>query len=155
MSTSVNTTPMPAEPSWPKRLEAAIARFTADDALHMTGGPCLERELRHVEEAIGQPLSPAFRLFLARMGGGVFYLNHEIFGAHRVILHDIELVPDILSFRAWLGATPPLLLPFHRTGLRVHALDLAGPPAGRVVVVGSADPGYPDFTTFLEQVVHG
>jgi hypothetical protein len=142
------------EPSWPSRLQAVVARCQQDAALHMTGGPCTEQELRHLEDALGRPLPPGYRTFLARLGGGVFYLRHEIFSAHRVMVHDIELVPDVLSFRQWLGVgVPPGLLPFHRAGSRIHALDLDGAPSGRVVVVDSPEPGYPDFVTFLEQVV--
>ena len=145
-------TTIPVEASWPSRLQAVLARCEADAARHMTGGPCSESELRHMEDALGAPLPSPYRIFLSRLGGGVYYLRHEIFGAHRVILHDIELLPDALSFRTWLGPdVRPMLLPFHRAGGRIHALDLES--AGRVVVLGGSEPGYPDFTTFLEQVV--
>jgi SMI1/KNR4 family protein SUKH-1 len=171
----MGTSTLQVEPSWPSRLQAMVARCQEDAALHMTAGPCTENELRYLEDALGAALPSAYRAFLARVGGGVYYLRHEIFGAHRVMVHDIELLPDVLSFRHWLGiGVPPGLLPFHRAGARIHALALEGPDAGRVVVLeasarrseapprslstvpsgdASAEAGYPDFVTFLEQVV--
>ena len=148
----MGTMTIPVEASWPSRLQAVLARCEADAPRHMTGGPCAESALRHLEDALGAALPSPYRLFLSRLGGGVYYLRHEIFGAHRVILHDIELVTDVSSFRTWLGAeVPAAWLPVHRAGHRIHALDLQG--SGRVAVLGGSEPGYPDFTTFLEQVV--
>jgi hypothetical protein len=134
-------------------LEGLIARCEADRSSHMTGGPCTALELRAVEDALGEALPAELRLFLSRLGGGVFYLEHEIFGARRVMIHDIELVPDLLSFRSWLGAAvPPGLLPVHRAGGRVHAIELGGTTAA-VHTLNAPGPVYPDFTTFLQQVV--
>src|SRR5262245_31370135 len=110
------------------RMEDLIARCEADRGQHMTGGPASEDELRQLEAALGGPLPEAYRQFLRRLGGGVFYLKHEMFGARRVMIHDIELVPDVLSFRSRLGALPPSWLPIHRSDGQVHALDLAGDP---------------------------
>jgi len=134
-----------------EHFDALVARCRADSAAHMTGGTCSEQELRNVEEILRRPLPAVFRSFLARQGGGVFYLRHEIFGAHRVMTHDIELVPDLLSFRAWLGAAVPAnVLPIHRADGRIHALDL---DAGCVHPLGAASPCYPTFSEFLERVV--
>jgi SMI1/KNR4 family protein SUKH-1 len=136
-------------------LEALIARCEADRASHMTGSACTAIELRLVEQALGQSLPPAFRLFLSRLGGGVFYLKHEIFGARRVMIHDIELVPDILSFRAWLGPRVPVsLLPIHRADGVIHAIELGDSPQSAVHRL--EDPGaapYPDLAAFLRHVV--
>jgi len=136
-------------------LETLMARCEADRASHMTGSACAEVELRLVEHALGQPLPPAFRLFLSRLGGGIFYLKHEIFGARRVMIHDIELVPDLLSFRAWLGPRVPAhLLPIHRADGVVHAIELGDSPQSAVHRL--EDPGaasYPDFAAFLRHVV--
>jgi hypothetical protein len=135
-------------------LEALVARCQADCTSHMTGGPCREGELRCVEEALGCPLPGAFRLFLSRLGGGVFYLQHEVFGAHRVMIHDIELVPDLLSFRTWVGTrVPPRLLPIHRSGERIHAIDLDGGLSAAVVPLSGGGPGYSDFASFLGSVI--
>lgn len=122
----------------------------------MTGGPASDDDLRGVEEALRRPLPEPFRLFLQRLGGGVFYLKHEIFGARRVMIHDIELVPGLLSFRTWLGSgLPSGLLPIHRADGRIHVLDLDAGPCAPVRVLGGGGRGYPDFTRFLEDVVLG
>jgi len=137
----------------PASLEALIARCEADRGAHMTGGGCTEMELRSVEDALRQPLPADFRLFLSRLGGGVFYLKHEIFGARRVMIHDIELVPDLLSFRAWLGtAVPPNLLPIHRADGQIHAIELGGARAN-VRSLNHTGPCYPRFSAFLEAFV--
>jgi hypothetical protein len=141
--------------SSPMHIEILLARCEADRNRHMAGGGASEDELRSVEDALRRPLPEPFRLFLQRLGGGVFYLKHEIFGPRRVMIHDIELVPDLLSFRTWLGAAvPPGLLPIHRADGKIHALDL---DAGRGLVrpLGAAGRTYPDFTRFLEDVVLG
>jgi hypothetical protein len=138
----------------PGRLEALIARCENDRAAHMTGGGNTERELREVEVALGRPLPEELRLFLSRLGGGVFYLSHEIFGARRVMIHDIELVPDLLHFRSWLGpAVPPHLLPIHRVDGRVHAIELVDGPCAAVVSLSEPGRRYPCFCDFLGRVV--
>jgi hypothetical protein len=138
--------PAPAAP-----LDALIARCRADVSSHMTGGACPEEDLRQIEAMVRQPLPAPFRAFLSDLGGGVFYLKHEIFGPRRVMIHDIELVPDLLSFRTWLGtAVPPNMLPIHRADGRIHAVDLG---TGAVRPLGITSPCYADFTTFLERVV--
>jgi len=115
-----------------------------------------EHELDNLEEALGMSLPSEFRALLARLGGGIFYDRHELFGARRLMVHDIELVPDLVSFRdrfARSGSRPPGdgFLPFHRSEGRVHLLDLRG-TSPRVV----SDDGqhvYADLASFLEQVV--
>jgi hypothetical protein len=140
-------------PALSARLEALIAQCQADRGSHMTGGGCDESELRAVEDVLLQPLPPDFRLFLSRLGGGVFYLEHEIFGARRVMIHDIEMVPDLLSFRTWLGRSAPAdLLPVHRAGGRIHAIELGRHPCSSVRSLSDAVV-YPDFSTFLQHVV--
>jgi hypothetical protein len=134
-------------------LDVLVARCEAERGMHMTGGGCSEAELRCVEASLRGPLPGPLRSFLCRMGGGVFFLKHEIFGARRVMIHDIELVPDLLSFRAWLGsAVPPDLLPFHRADGQIHAIEL-GEGRGGVRALNGAGTNYADFTTFLQRVV--
>jgi hypothetical protein len=150
----VETAVYNADQAWSTPLDAFLARCEADAGVHMTDGACTERELRGVEERLGQVLPAPFRAFLARLGGGVFYLEHEIFGAHRVMIHDIELVPDLLSFRAWLGAAVPAhLLPIHRAGGRIHAIELGVGPCAAVRPLDGNGRQYRDFTAFLESVV--
>jgi hypothetical protein len=142
--------------AWMTRWESLLARCEADASLHMTGGGCPEPELRRIEEAIGYPLPVPYRLFLGRLGGGVYYLKHEIFGCRRVMTHDIELVPDVLSFRRWLGdMVSRNALPFHRADGRIHVLELSGDQAGLVRSIDEGGDRCSDFASFLEEFVVG
>jgi hypothetical protein len=139
-------------------LEAALAVLERDAAQHFTAGPADAEELRQIEEKLGVRLPAAFRCFLERIGGGLFYESHEIFGVHRVLIHDIELMPDLITFcrgqregAAWRGGE---FLPFHRAGSVVHLLDLRNPedPSPAVRSCDGSE-SYPDFASFLESLV--
>ncbi|HEX6737343.1 MAG TPA: SMI1/KNR4 family protein, partial [Vicinamibacteria bacterium] len=135
-------------------LEAALAALERDAAEHLTAGPAAADEVAQLEERLGLRLPPAFRRFLERLGGGLFYQQHEIFGARRVLIHDIELLPDLVTFCRRVeadGLRPaPGLLPFHRAGDVVHLLDLRdqGRASPAVRALDGSD-SYPDFEAFL------
>ena len=137
-------------------IDEVLAALAGDRPRHMTTEPASERELDVLEEALGQRLPDEFRALLARFGGGIFYERHELFGARRLMIHDIELVPDLLTFRRLLeGDGHGLergLVPFHRADDHVHFLDLRkGSRAGVVSADGTRS--FPDLTSFLEEVV--
>jgi hypothetical protein len=147
----------PTEQDTPVTLEEALQILEKDQQRHMTAEPSSERELDSLEEALGRRLPEQFRSLLARLGGGILYERHEVFGTRRLMIHDIELVPDLVSFRHRLvdGGGPELaddLVPFHRADGVVHLLDLR---SSGVAYVMSADGkhSYPDLASFLEQVV--
>lgn len=128
-----------------------------DGPRHMMSQPVGPAELDHVEAALGVRLPPAFRDLLARLGGSILYERHELFGPRRLMVHDIELVPDIVSFRhqfARDGARrlPDTLIPFHRSDGVVNLLDVRD-GAERAVVSHDGERSYPDLASFLEQVV--
>lgn len=138
-------------------IEEALGVLEKDRERHMTAEPASERELDLVEEALGRRLPEEFRTFLAHLGGGILYERHEVFGARRLMVHDIELVPDLVSFRHRFVESggdelTEDMVPFHRADGVVHLLDLRG--GGKAPVV-SADGkrSYPDLACFLEQVV--
>jgi hypothetical protein len=138
-------------------IEEALATLARDGSRHMTTEPAGERDLDVLEEGLGERLPEQFRGLLGRLGGGIFYERHELFGARRLMIHDIELVPDLLTFRGlWMAGSGPGsqrgLVPFHRADGKVHLLDLRRATAAPVI---SADGGrsYPDLACFLEQVV--
>jgi len=138
-------------------IEEALAALEKDRARHMTTDRASERDLDVLEEALGRRLPEDFRTFLARLGGGIFYERHELFGARRLMIHDIELVPDLVSFRRSFageaGGDPgPDLVPFHRADGVVHLLDLRKEGESPIL---SADRkrSYPDLARFLRQVV--
>jgi len=138
-------------------IEQTLALLEADAPRHMTAEPATELELDGLEEALGRRLPEEFRIFLAHLGGGILYERHEVFGARRLVIHDIELVPDLVSFRHRLvdsggQALTDDLVPFHRADGVVHLLDLRRNGKARVVS-GDGKRSYPDLACFLEQVV--
>ena len=146
------------EPPYAVTIETAVQVLEKDLARHTTTDRPSELELDALEEALGGKLPEQFRTFLARLGGGIFYERHELFGARRLMVHDIELVPDLVSFHrrfaadAGTGPAAAALVPFHRADDVVHLLDLRSGGEARVV---SADGTrtYPDLARFLQDVV--
>jgi hypothetical protein len=139
-------------------IEEALTALERDQPRHMTAEPATDLELDGVEEALGRRLPEEFRALLARLGGGILYERHEIFGARRLMLHDIELVPDLVSFRqrfAGVGreALGDGFVPFHRADGVVHLFDLRAEGGPTVVVTLDGARSYPDLAGFLEQVV--
>lgn len=140
-------------------IEQALAALERDRPKHMTGAPATEMELDGLEEGLGRRLPEEFRTFLAHFGGSILYERHEVFGPRRLMIHDIELVPDLLSFRHRLiGSGDPTLgddrVPFHRADGVVHLLDLRRSGEARVVSTDGKH-SYPDLACFLEEVVLG
>jgi hypothetical protein len=137
-------------------MEGVFSALARDRSRHMTTDPATERDLDVLEEAPGQRLPEEFRALLAGFGGGIFYERHELFGARRLMIHDIELVSDILTFRRLMAEggheLERGLVPFHRADGRVHLLDLRRGEQARVVSA-DGDRSYSDLACFLEQVV--
>ena len=136
------------------RMARVLERLAEGPGSRMTV-PATEEDLRHLERALGAPLPPELRALLSDIGAGLYEHGHEVFGPSRVMIHDIELVPDMLSMRARLGAegaAPGQVVPFHRGGGAVHVIRIAGPRLGEVL---SLPPGatYPDLPTFIERVM--
>ena len=138
------------------RLQRAIATLARGREARMTA-PVPEDELDRLERALDHPLPAELRELLGALGAGLYEHGHEIFGPVRVMIHDIELVPDILSVRARLAASgglAPGLVPFHRLGGRVHLVRAVGPRAGEVVSL-PAGAVFPDLAAFVDQVLLG
>lgn len=137
------------------RVARVLDRLVRDSGQHLLTGPAHEADLGRLEQALGLSLPHAFRTLLARMGSGILYDRHEMFGPHQLQLHDIEFVPSMLGVQKHLGAAlAPGLIPVHRGGGLVHALDLRGgseEPVPVVALDGSAS--YADLPAFLEAVV--
>jgi hypothetical protein len=114
-----------------------------------------EAELQRIDEALGRPLPAPLRSLLQEVGSGLYEGGHEIFGPLRLMLHDIELVPDLLSVRARLtaeGVLHPQFLPFHRGGATFHLIRMEGAGSGCVVSLPSGRI-YADLASFIEQVL--
>jgi SMI1 / KNR4 family (SUKH-1) len=141
----------------PMTIAEVLDIIERDQPRHMTAEPASEPELDRLEAALGVRLPPQFREFLTRLGGSILYERHEVFGAHRLMVHDIELVPDLLSFREQFarrgGAElAPAFLPFHRADGVVNLLDLRE-GAEPAVVSEDGTRSYCDLACFLEQTV--
>jgi len=138
-------------------IEEVVAVVAKGRQQHMFTEPASELELDRLEEALGRKLPTEFRIFLSRLGGGILYERHEVFGARRLMVHDIELVPDLVSFRERYVEGPGHelaegLVPFHRADGVVHLLDLRG-GGGPLVISADGKRSYLDLACFLEQVV--
>jgi len=143
--------PRPASLSFEKILEI----FERDRERHMLAGPSKAAEIAHVETVLGLALPALLTTFLQRIGGGLFYNGHEIFGPMRCMVHDIELVPDVLSVAHRLkeeGSLTPGFIPLHRARGVIHLLD-ARPLLGGAVVPLGGGAAHADLVAFLEVVV--
>ena len=136
-------------------MDEALAVLERDAALHLTQR-CSERDLDVLEEALGQRLPAEFRALLARVGGGILYDKHEVFGGRRLMVHDIELVPDVLAVRRSMEESrprwPAYLIPIHRCQGELHLLDVSR-GEGSAPVLTEDGRAWPDLPAFLEAVV--
>jgi len=133
-------------------LDELLALFERDSGAHMSAGPASDDDLRRVEAAIGGPLPADLRAFLGRLGGGLYYHGHEIFGPARAMVHDIEMVPDLVSVRERLSAdsaAPADLVAFHRARGAFHFFDRRRPG----VFSATGERLFADLAGFLETIV--
>lgn len=137
-------------------IQEALGVLEKDQDRHLTAEAPSSDELDLLEEALGRTLRHEFRALLARHGGGILYERHEVFGARRLMVHDIGLVPDVVSFRQRFnregaGGLDEGLVPFHRADGVVHMLDLRGGGGPRILSLDGAR-CYRDLACFLEDV---
>jgi hypothetical protein len=135
-------------------LETLLRRFEDGDDARMTV-PASDDALRRLEERLGRALPAALRALFRSVGSGLYAGGHEIFGPSRLMMHDIELVPDLLGVRARLaaeGVLDPQFVPFHRGGATIHLIRVDGPGAGCVVSL-PAGRVYADLGSFVEHVL--
>jgi hypothetical protein len=139
-----------------RSLDELIAALLADSARHILCGSASEQDLASIESLVGQPLPAPYRTLLLRLGGGLLYDRHELFGPRITMIHDIDLVPDLASVRRRLEAEQGAealvgRLPLHRGTGKVHLIDVRPDPAP-VATLDRAET-YPDLAAFLEAVV--
>jgi hypothetical protein len=129
-----------------------LSRLERDREHHMLS-PAAPADFEALERELGAPLPPPFRRLLEVLGGGILYERHELFGPCRLMIHDIELVPDVLSMRAQLrkrpGGLPARLLPLHRCELLLHHVDASRPDVAPVMRDDGSE-AYPTLAAFLE-----
>jgi hypothetical protein len=141
----------PLRPDQPDaELERLLDRIEEDASRHHTAGPASEADLARLETALGRALPAPFRAFLERSGSGLYYDRHEIFGPLHTMIHDIELVPPLLSVCRGL---PPGVIPVHRADELVHFMDLRALTERTPVFSLLTGERHPDFAAFLRDVV--
>jgi cell wall assembly regulator SMI1 len=99
---------------------------------HLRFGPVPAKEIAEFEERIGRRLPPALTSVLETIGNGVFFGKEELLGPRRLMVHDIELLPDMLSVQARTPGLPPAWMPFHRRDGALHVVDLSPEGFGQV-----------------------
>jgi len=82
-------------------LDDILAVLERDGTRHLTQS-CSEREMDALERALGRRLPNAFRVLLSRVGCGILYDRHELFGALQL---DGPRHPLIHWLVRWLTAT--------------------------------------------------
>jgi hypothetical protein len=66
------------------------------------------------------------------VGNGIFFGKEELFGPQRMMVHDIELLPDMMTVKAAQPGMPEAWLPFHRCEGALHVVDLSDDAFGQV-----------------------
>ena len=114
---------------------------------HLTHGAVPMGEIVELQQRLGCALPPALVRLLTEAGNGIFFGVHELYGPRRLMVHDIELLPDMLSVKLGCAGIPASWLPFHRRAGIVHAVDLGREHFG-AVFSWPAGPSWPDVASF-------
>ena len=99
---------------------------------HLRFGAVPPAEIAEFEARIGRPLPRPLSQVLQTIGNGIFFGKEELLGPRRLMVHDIELLPDMLSVKSRTPGLPDSWLPFHRRDGALHVVDLAPESFGQV-----------------------
>jgi hypothetical protein len=99
---------------------------------HLRFGAVPREQITAFEARLGRPLPPALTAVLESVGNGIFFGKEELFGPRRLMVHDIELLPDMMTVKAQAPGLPEAWLPFHRCDGVMHAVDLSPEAFGQV-----------------------
>lgn len=99
---------------------------------HLRFGPVPREEITALEARLGRPLPPALAAVLEKLGNGIFFGKEELLGPRRLMVHDIELLADMMTVKAQAPGMPEDWLPFHRCDGVIHAVDLSPAAFGQV-----------------------
>jgi len=118
-------------PPWEKRgsLIETVERHAPE---HLRFGPVPREQITAFEARLGRPLPPALTAVLESVGNGIFFGKEELFGPRRLMVHDIELLPDMLTVKAQAPGLPEAWLPFHRRDGVLHVVDVSPEAFGQV-----------------------
>ena len=107
----------------------AVERHAAE---HLRFEPVPREQIAELEARLGRRLPPELAAMLETVGNGIFFGKEELFGPRRLMVHDIELLPDMMSVKAATRGLPDEWLPFHRCDGMLHVVDLSPEAAGAV-----------------------
>ena len=107
----------------------AVERHSAE---HLRFEPVPHEQIAELEARIGQRLPLELAAMLETVGNGIFFGREELFGPRRLMVHDIELLPDMMSVKAATPGIPGEWLPFHRCDGALHVVDLRPEALGAV-----------------------
>ena len=107
----------------------AVERHAAE---HLRFGAVPPADVAELEARIGRRLPPALAAALETIGNGIFFGKEELLGPRRLMIHDIELLPDMMTVKARTEGLPEDWLPFHRCDGALHVVDLAPAAFGEV-----------------------
>jgi SMI1/KNR4 family protein SUKH-1 len=99
---------------------------------HLRFGPVPREQITALEAHLKRPLPPALTALLESVGNGIFFGKQELLGPRRLMVHDIELLADMMSVKAQASGLPEAWLPFHRCDGVMHAVDLSPETFGQV-----------------------
>jgi SMI1/KNR4 family protein SUKH-1 len=99
---------------------------------HLRFGPVPREQITALETSLKRPLPPALTALLESVGNGIFFGKQELLGPRRLMVHDIELLADMMSVKAQASGLPEAWLPFHRCDGVMHAVDLSPETFGQV-----------------------
>jgi hypothetical protein len=99
---------------------------------HLRFEPVPAADIDELERRLGRRLPPELAAMLQTVGNGIFFGREELFGPRRLMVHDIELLPDMMSVRAATPGLPESWLPFHRCDGALHVVDLDASAGGAV-----------------------
>ncbi len=111
---------------------ALAAQIGRRESEHLRFGPVPPAEIAALEARIGRSLPPALVSALETVGNGIFFGKEELFGPRRMMVHDIELLPDMMTVKAAAPGMPEAWLPFHRRDGALHVVDLSDEFFGQV-----------------------
>lgn len=112
-----------------RALAEAVERH---DLEHLRFGAVPHAEITAFERSLGRRLPPALVSVLETVGNGIFFGKEELFGPRRMMVHDIELLPDMATVKAATAGLPDAWLPFHRCDGVLHVVDLSPEAFGQV-----------------------
>ena len=99
---------------------------------HLRFGAVPREQITALEAFLRRPLPPALTAVLETVGNGIFFGKEELLGPRRLMVHDIELLADMMTVQAQAPELPESWVPFHRCDGVLHVVDVSPEAFGQV-----------------------